>query len=152
MTGFAEIRGGRNLSRIARDLKQAGNGDLRKELLAGIRKPVKAAIPDVRTAAATDLPKRGGLAARVAKQKYAARTSLSRSEARVRLVGSGMKELDTIDQGRVRHPVWGDRQVWKSQRVTPGFFSGTLSRKGPAIRQEIDRVMHAVARKIERGV
>lgn len=152
MAGLVEVRGGRNLSRIARDLKAAGNGDLRKELLRGIRKGTKTAIPDVRAAALRDLPKRGGLAERVAGQKFGARTSLGKTP-RVRIVGQGMKELQTIDDGSVRHPVRGNRKIWVAQRagITPGFFSSTLKKKAPEIRHALDDVMGDIARKIERG-
>lgn len=152
MAGLVEVRGGRNLSRIARDLKAAGNGDLRKELLRGLRNGTKTAIPDVRAAALRDLPKRGGLAERVARQKFGARTSLGKTP-RVHIVGQGMKELQTIDAGSVRHPIPKSRKVWVAQRagITPGFFSGTLKKKAPEIRRALDDVMGDIARKIERG-
>lgn len=147
-----EIRGGRNLSRIARDLKETGERGLRNELLRGVRTAARKAIPAVVAAAETKLPKRGGLAERVATQKWAARSSLSGAVASVRIVGLGMQELKDIDSGVVRHPVWGNRKVWKRQRVVPGFFSDTLTKKAPAVRREIDGVMRDVKHKIERGV
>lgn len=152
MATYVEIRGGKNLARIARDLKEAGEGGLRRELLRGVRQSTRTAIPDVEAAALEVLPKRGGLAARVATQKFASRTSLSGSVARVRIVGEGMKELRDIDAGRLRHPVWGNRKVWKGQRVVPGFFSHTLEKKAPKIRRDIDQVMRDVSRKIEKGI
>jgi hypothetical protein len=149
---YVEIRGGKNLARIARDLKEAGEGGLRRELLRGVRKSTRTAIPDIEASALETLPKRGGLAARVASQKFGSRTGLSGDIARVRIVGTGMKELKDIDAGRLRHPVYGNRKVWKGQVVPSGFFTRPLERKAPAIRRDLDEVMRAVSRKIEKGI
>jgi hypothetical protein len=143
---------GRNLSSLSRDLKETGQRGLRKELLRGVRTAARSAIPDIEAAAAADLPKRGGLAADVAGQKWSARSSMAGPVASVRIVGQGMRELKDIDQGVVRHPVFGNRDVWKRQTagITPGFFSGTLQKKAPEVRRQIDQVMRDVKLKIER--
>jgi hypothetical protein len=152
MAGAVEVRGGRNLTRIARDLAEVGNKGLKNELLRGIRAATKTAIPDVRTAAEVKLPKRGGLAERVAGQKFGTRTSLRAKTASVRITGQGMKELRDIDQGRLRKPLFGNRDHWYGQAVDPGFFSATLEKKGPEVRRQIEQVMRAVKIKIEKGV
>jgi hypothetical protein len=128
-----------------------GTGDLRKELLREIRGSAKKAIPDVRASAGRTLPKRGGLAARVAEQPYAVRTSLAASGAAVKIIGQGMKELRDIDAGRLRHPVYGNREVWKAQSVTPGFFSKAIARRAPFIRRDIQNAMGDIARKVTGG-
>lgn len=146
-----EIRGTHDLATMARRLKAAGRGDLRKELLAGIRESGKKAVPDIRRVAADTLPKRGGLADKVASQPYSVRTSLALSGAKVSIVGRGMKELSDIDEGRLRHPVFGDRSRWSQQSVTPGFFSQTIARRAPAIRDDIEKSMGHIAAEITGG-
>lgn len=143
-----EIRGSAELTALARRLKDAGNGDLRKQLLAAIRAAGKKAIPEIRKAAQETLPKGGGLAARVASQPYAVRTSLALSGAKVSVVGRGMKELSDINAGKLRHPVYGDTSTWVQQSVTPGFFSKTMTNRGPAIQGEIEKALGDIARKI----
>lgn len=145
-----EVRGSADLARLGRGLKDAGQGGLRKELQKRIRGAVKPAIPDVRQSAYRTLPKRGGLAERVGKQAYGIRTLLGGAGASVRLAGRGMKELRDIDRGRLRHPVWGNRDVWVGQQVTPGFFSNAVERRAPGIRKEIEQAMTDVARKAGR--
>lgn len=144
-----EVRGSAELARLARGLKEAGNGGLQRELRRRIRAAVKPVIPDVRQSAYRTLPKRGGLAERVGKQAYGIRTALG-SGASVRLAGRGMKELRDIDRGRLRHPVFGNRKVWKAQAVTPGFFSDAVERRAPKIRGEIAKAVGDVARQASR--
>jgi hypothetical protein len=146
-----EVRGAHELQALAERLKEAGEGELRKELLREIRGSAKKAIPDVRQSAYRTLPKRGGLAERVGKQAYAVQTRLSGSSASVRIVGKGMKELRDIDAGRLRHPVFGDREKWKAQSVTPGFFSGAIERRAPSIRRDIEKAMGNIAHKVTGG-
>ena len=148
------VRGGENLARIARELRETGSGGLRRELLRGVRASARTAIPDVELAALDHLPRRGGLAARVAAQRYAVRASLTGDRARVRIIGQGMRELRLIDQGMVRHPAWGTRSRWvlQTRGITPGFFTGTLRQRAPEVRRQIDQVMRDIKVKIEKGV
>jgi hypothetical protein len=141
-----EVRGSADLKRVAREIKAAGDGRLRREMLRGIRDAVKPGIPAIRESAASTLPKRGGLADRVASQPFSVRTSLA--AGKVSVVGKGMKELKDIDAGRVRHPVYGDRSRWAQQAVTPGFFTKPLERRAPSIRAGVLRAVSDVARKI----
>ena len=148
----AGVQGAEDLAHLGSRLKDAGNGELRKELLRGIRNSVKRVIPDVQESARSRLPKGGGLADRVASQKWAARSSLGSSSAKVSLVGSGMKALRDIDRGRLRHPVFGNRDRWVQQQVEPGFFSEPVENAVPKVRNEIADVMADVANRITRSV
>lgn len=151
MSDFS-VRGSQEMATVARRLKEAGRTDLRKELLAGIREAGKTVIPDIKRAAASTLPRSGGLAAQVASQAYSVRTSLALSGAKVSIVGRGMKGLRDIDAGRVRHPVFGDRSTWVQQSVTPGFVSQTVASKASAVRDEVEGAMDKVAREITGGL
>lgn len=142
------LEGADQLAELGRRFKVAGNGDLRKELLAGIRTAVKRMIPAVQQGAEDRLPRAGGLAASVAGQKFMARTSLA--SGKVSLTGSGMKSLTDIDKGKVRHPVFGNRSVWKQQSVTPGFFSGPIESHLPEVRAEVEHVVASVVKKLEK--
>lgn len=145
-----EVRGGQQLQALARRLEDAGRRDLRNELLRGIRTSGKKVIPVIRTSAQR-LPRSGGLADRVASQPYSVSTSLTGASARVRLQGKGMKELRDIDAGRLRHPVWGNRDVWRAQTVPAGFFTKAIASRAPRIRSDIQHVMGDVARKVTGG-
>lgn len=144
--------GPRDLGILGARLKEAGARDLRLELLRGMRKAAEQVKEPIQQSAHDKLPKGGGLAEEVAAQKVGIRTSFAASGARVRLVDAGMKELDDINRGRLRHPVYGNRKVWKAQEVEPGFFTDPVEEHAPEIRRTIQKAMDDVARKITGGI
>lgn len=151
MAGDFGIRGSKSLQLLAKRLKETDR-PMRNQLLRRVRGAAQAVIPEVQQAARDTLPRGGGLADRVAEQPYKVQASYAGRGARVRLAGQGMKELADIDAGRVRHPVYGNRSVWRQQSVQPGFFSSTIAARAPQIRAEIARAADDVAHSIETGL
>ena len=149
--GF-EITGSQDLARAAKALKDAGDGELRKELARRVRDAAKSAIPDVRQAAREKLPRSGGLGERVADQAYAVRATYAAAGATVKITGRGMKGLQSIDEGHVRHPVFGNRDTWVQQEVEAGFFSETISGHAPTIRKGIENAVDDVCHRVDRSV
>lgn len=152
MAADIRITGSSQLSTLGLRLKEAGAGKVRRELLAAIRAGAQPALPDIRSSARANLPRAGGLGEQVADQPFSVRTSLAASGGRVSIRGTGMKELRDINAGRVRHPVWGNRDVWKQQEVPEGFFSEPIEKKAPSIREQIAIAMTNIARQIGRGL
>src|SRR6266540_2194860 len=119
--------GARQLEALAKRLKAAGAGELRKELLRGIRESNKATIRKIRTNAASTLPQRGGLAAKVAKSKIATRTRTSGASVGVEIKGTDKSvNLSRLNEGKLRHPVFGNKKVWKKQSVKSGWFDDPI--------------------------
>lgn len=154
-----EIAGADALEVLAKRLKQAGRGELRKELMRELRAQGKPAIEDVRKRALATLPRSGGLAARVAGSRYSVRTRASGKSAGVRIEATGrtVKALKPMNEGNLRHPVYPKPDIprrewtWVSQRVEPGFFSDPIEARAPEIRRGMLRVMNDIANKIERA-
>lgn len=147
---FVEVRGSRQLAALAARLKAEGRGDLRRELLRRIRSASKPALQDIPQSAYRTLPRRGGLAERVGKQAYSLRSRLAGASASVSITGRGMKELLDINRGRLRHPLFGNRDHWFGQQVEPGFFEDPIERRAPQIRREIEKAMTDVGRRVSR--
>lgn len=147
----ASVRGANELEALGRRFKEAGAKDLRKELLAGIRKTNKPTISAIRASARAELPHGGGLAEIVASSRIGTRTKLSGSRVGVEIKGVGKVGLAGLNRGRLRHPVYGNRKVWVSQQVPAGWFSDPIEKDMPRIRAGIEDAMQDVARKIERG-
>jgi hypothetical protein len=132
------VSNGSQLRELGLKLKAAGDGGLRRELLAGIRLGAAPLVGDVRAAALERLPHRGGLAAFVASSPIAVRTRLT-GVVGVRIVNtrSGARKGGTTDfgtdRGHVRHPTFGrkGKGSWVGQDVPPGWFSKTLEEKSP---------------------
>jgi hypothetical protein len=146
------VQGANELAVIVRRLKEIGDKDLRKELYAGINRATKPLKQDVKEAAARDLPQRGGLASVIASSKL---TTAKRGGGRnpgVRITGKlAGHDLSSIDRGRLRHPVFGNKNVWVNQTVAAGFFSKTIEAGAPKVRAELLDVLESVARRLVDG-
>jgi hypothetical protein len=112
-----------------------------------IRIALAPAIGAVRQSARSTLPQQGGLNEWVANASY--RTSVLRGpktagvSIRGRKTGHNLKE---IDAGKVRHPVYGNRNNWATTYVPPGYFTRPLQRMRPQVELAILKVMRDVAR------
>jgi len=136
--------------RLSKALKEAGKAELRKELNKGMREASKPLIRQARAAALRELPHRGGLAQRIAKAPMRAQVRTGAETAGVRIVTTSHDTAAT-DSGRLRHPVYGHKDRYVEQQVTPGWFSQTLSNGAPAVRPELEKAIQSVIDKVIRG-
>lgn len=144
-----EIRGAEDLATLARRLKEAGRNDLKKELQKGIREAGASTVLKIRESALENLPRRGGLAARVAAEKATVASRYSGSAARVtirRRRGRG------LNAGRLRHPLFGNTSHWFQQRVKSEWFDDPIRDSAPEMRRKIEAAVNAVTSKIARGL
>jgi hypothetical protein len=132
----------------ARQLRQAGELGLRRELQAAI------------TSATRDIPAeiRAGLMPRLP-DPYAAvfdadlqitvskRYGSKDPGVTVRATSRGTKRraLYAVDRGKLRHPVFGNRLRWVLQEVVPGWFSDPVRAARDRARGEIQSAMDRVA-------
>ena len=149
MTESFRVTGAGDLERLAKRLKAEGGNELKKELLRGIRETNKPTIVKVRRSAAENLPKRGGLAAKVAKETIGTRTRLTGQGAGVTIQ---RKRGRGLNAGRLRKPLFGDKGHWYSQAVAKDWFNRPIEDDAPHIRNGIQKVMQNVAAKITRGI
>lgn len=91
------------------------------------------------------LPKRGGLANKVAASKYAVRTKATT----VMFQMVNPIDIKSFDEGLIRHPVFGNKNVWVEQKVTPGFWSDPINADKPAIVGVIVELMNETIKKID---
>ena len=117
---------------------------LRAQLLGAIRVAAKPAVEATRQAARSTLPKGGGLNEYIAVEKIKVSTRLTGPSVGVRIIAQSGQWSG--DQSEVRHPVFGHRnRRWTTTKVTPGWFTGTLTRETPKIMGPIYAAMEAVA-------
>jgi hypothetical protein len=148
--GFA-TSGAEEFLALSKRLKAAGQTELRKELHKAMRDAAKPLIPKVKTAARTDLPRRGGLNKRMARKGYRVQARTGAATAGVRIVGT--KVDPRIDAtGRVFHPVFG-RGPGVVQHVprAKGYFSETLAGSAPQVRDAVRDVLDDFAERVARG-
>jgi hypothetical protein len=148
MTDSFKVSGADDLNLLAKRLKEQSGNELKKELLRGLRETNKPTIGRIKDSARSNLPKRGGLADRVARESIGTRTRLTGDSAGVRIQ---RKRGRSLNEGRLRHPVFGNRKVWKEQSVSKDWFDKPIEDDAPAIRRGLQRVMEDIAAKIARS-
>jgi hypothetical protein len=151
------VHGADKLRKLARDLREAGDKDLQRELRSGIARPVKPFAEAVKQEAGAVMPHRGGYAGILARAlKVAASTRTTGSGAGIRIVVSAKgkveeRDVAALDVGELRHPIFGRRRHWATTSVRPGFVTQPAERLIDGVRREIENAVDRVADKLERG-
>jgi hypothetical protein len=95
------------------------------------------------------------LAHRVSNASYTLRLVTGRGIAQLQIRGraKGGKTLDlkSINDGIVRHPVFGDRGSWVAQPVRPGFFTRACEANRDAVLQGIREAAENVAEQLRQA-
>lgn len=149
-----KVEGGDEMKKVAKALKQAGDKELSREFSRGMSRAVKPLMQMVKVSAPLFLPDR-----------YAAELSASLrgrtkrrmgKNPRLELVGSARtkqgkkRDLASLNRGRLRHPLYGDRGHWFDQKVRKDWWTHPLISGAPIARREVERSMGEVAKKISR--
>jgi hypothetical protein len=149
-----EVRGAEQLAALAKRLKDAGEKDLRRDLMTALTKSTeqlrKRSLP---ASARRTLPRKGGLNELVARSKMTSTRRTSGRQAGLRVVARNPNlQLRKLDEGQVRHPVFargGRPRVWVRQSVRPGWFTIPTETAAPGIRAEVEQAMTTTAARIE---
>ena len=146
------VEGADEFARLSRQLRELGDKELRRDLYKGIQRATKPLKEKAKDAARRDLPSSGGLNEFVAKSKFSTKTRGGGKEPGVRIsVVKAGHDIRRIDKGVLRHPVFGNMNVWVSQPVKPGWFTHTLAEESDPVRRELLEVFDDVARRLSRG-
>ena len=143
------------LESIARHLREAGETELVRELNRRMRDAVGPVPDQIRQGLAPHLPNRY---AAVLDADVRLGTSVRTNERNpgVSVTGTSRtraRKLRYVDEGRLTHPVFGDREVWRTQgepSVQPGWFTGPAQDAEPGVRAAIDQALGDVAAKATR--
>lgn len=133
-------------TRAGHAIAAASNGQVPRRVGAALRKVAQPLADRVIRDGAAVMPRRGGLSALVAASKAQVQASASgpRVGVRLRLVAGGAS-LRNLDAGVVRHPVFGNRQVWKAQAVPAGAFTDAFEAGAPTVEAEVVRALEGLA-------
>lgn len=156
------------LIELQRKLRQAGHENIRSSMQRRIRRAAEPLRDDLQSAIrSTDIRsdgrkagKRGGpsptsrpLRATIAEAiRISVRTS-GNPGARVwidkgRLPPDLRRMPTVINDGRIRHPVFGNRKRWATQWATPLWWDRTVQQHEPRMRHEVERVVDDVIRRL----
>ncbi|WP_265560937.1 hypothetical protein [Streptomyces hygroscopicus] len=154
-----EVRGGRELARISRELRRMGDGkQLKAEFGRELRAVAAPLVPAVRAsikAIPADSGHHSGLRARLARAtRLQVRTVGKQAGVSIQVDGRKMpnhqKALQAYMEGLKRpwrHPVFGNTNVWVKQEPHPYFYK-TVRPLGGASRVAVNRVLDKTAQKI----
>lgn len=149
MAGLDE--GAKKLANLAKALQEVGDRGLQKELYSGINRAVKPLTDSVKRSTPQFLPRR--YAVELAKSL---RVKTRNRRNGVTLLGSastpGGKERDlaSLNRGRLRHPLYGNRRYWYDQPVKKNWWDDPLLAGAGEVRAEIEKVLDDVAHQIEK--
>jgi hypothetical protein len=146
------VKGAEDLVQLARAAKAAGDAQIRKDLLRGIRDAVRPVGEAMRNEYRSGLPKAGGLADLIGAAKISPRTRTSGGSAGVRIVvTSAGHDMEAVEAGEIRHPVYG-HSPWVSQSVEAGLGERGAEKVAPRARDDVRAAMEETARRIARAV
>jgi hypothetical protein len=152
----AELRivGADKFGYLAKALKELGDKELRTELYKGINRAVKPLTASVKKETATFLPRR--YAFELAKSlRVRARRRAGKNPA-IYLVGKAKtprgkdRDLASLNRGRLRHPLYGNRRYWFDQQVSPNWWDDPLFQGADLVREEIVNVLDDIAKRVEK--
>jgi hypothetical protein len=148
----ARVEGAEQLVALARAVKATGDGQLRKDMLAGLRKAAKPIADAVKNDYRDGLPKTGGLNEFVASARIAPRTRTSGKNAGLRIVATKSgHDMQAIESGLIRHPTYG-HQPYVSQSVEAGLGEKGVQKAAPEATRDIEASMQDTLSRIRRSV
>lgn len=141
-----------DLRQLATAYKE-GDKVLQKRLRDGLKAAGKPLADAVVHEGSADLPARGGLRARIAASRGSVTASLAARtpSVSIRLADRFKDSLKGLDEGLVRHPVYGNRSAWVAQRLaTGGAFTAAFNRNAPKVRDEVNAEIQKALDQIAR--
>ena len=133
----------RDLRDLQRKMKAMDAKALKRELNKALRDEGRPLIAQARDAARDGLPRRGGLAERIATRPMT--ISVTTGRVRIRVKGTDSR---ATDRGRLRHPVFGN-DWWVTQSIRPGWFTNRMREKAPGVRVGLVSVVDKFSRRVE---
>lgn len=167
MTREVRILNTGSLLELQRRLRAAGNENIRQSMQRRIRRAAEPLRDELQSTirgltitppprrgrpggrSPTSRPLRASLAAAI---RISVRTTANPG-ARVwvdkGLLPPDLKNMPSvINEGRIRHPVYGNRRRWVTHTAPPGWWSKTVQRNTPRMEREVARVLDDVRRKL----
>ncbi|MFF3643376.1 hypothetical protein [Streptomyces sp. NPDC002564] len=170
MAGQVRILGTGQLLELQRRLRSAGHENLRASMQRRVRRAAEPLRDDLQQTlgalpirsegrkaggrggpSPTTRPLRATIAAAI---RISVRNTSGAAGARVwvdkgRLPPDLKNMASTINTGRIRHPVFGNRRRWATQTASPPWWDSTVRKHMPRMEREVARVLDDVRRQLE---
>lgn len=150
MSLSVSFRGSDKLDSLAHRLEAAGRRDLEEELDAELRKPARRLRSAVYAAVPPHMPV-GYEVPLATSLRFNENIRTGGSGGRVQVTLSSRRDIRALEDGRLRHPVFGNQDVWVVQRIRPGFWSEPTERVMGEVQDGMVAALDRVAAKIAGG-
>lgn len=153
-----KITGTEDLVAVANAVKAAGDKELRKDMLRGIRNAAKPAVTAIKEETRIALPLAAG--AWYAGARLGVRTKSTGKVGTVKIAGpkrgKGADWGTVNDFGLLRHPTFGNREHWSDTLVESGFADRAADDARPEVvvllKRAMDDTVNRIAAKNKRGL
>lgn len=145
------VSGRTDIAKEVAKLQRLERANLRKELRAAMASASKPARMRVKADEMAFLPKRNGMAkkyAHVPTQTYSVSGDQVSMKWKQHRKGS---DLESLNRGRIRHPLFGHKRTWYNQAITPGMWSLSVKKEGAPIVDDMTRQLIEYTERIARG-
>lgn len=126
-----------NKFKLVRQRLRDADKELKKNFMRAVRATVAPLKEEIPESARQKLPHKGGFAERIAKSKFAVRTKQSTVIVQI----ANPINLKKIDEGSLRHPVWGHMDRWSEQKIEPGFWSEPIKANEKEMLESLNEAM-----------
>lgn len=119
--------------KLYESLDRVGQRELRNELRRSLAATTKASRVRIRDGERAYLPRRGGAQKRFVRIPTQT-MGTSGHEVSVKLTQKRKRsDMQALNRGILRHPVYGNRKVWKVTNIRRGMWDDQIGIVGPAI-------------------
>lgn len=152
------MEGADKLRELALALRKLADKELNKDFYKRLNRLVKPLKASVLGDMKSFLPNR--YAEELARDlKITTQRRTSRTSPGITMVGKaksrsrgGVRDLASLNRGRLRHPLFGSRGWWYDQPVKPGFFDEPISQDRQMIANQVEDLLDEVAIEIARKI
>lgn len=157
MAGLADAA--TELEALAFRLRRAGEEEVVREITAAMRKAVAPVPAEIRAGLVPESPQLPDRYAATldADLRIGVNVRTAGSDPGVSVTGKAIgktRKLRYLDEGRLTHPLFGDREHWYTQEepsVRPGWFTGPAEKAGPRVRDAMEKALGDVAGRAGKG-
>lgn len=141
-----EVRGLDSFDKFSKTLNEASH-DLAGEFSKAAVSALKPLPKELDQAIEATMPRRGGYASRVRRSAK----MIIRLQSGGRFSLRGRHAFRQLDRGILRHPLFGDRERWYQQHITPGFWSKTVGHASIGVEREMRDALQRMVDRINRA-
>ncbi|HZN76030.1 MAG TPA: hypothetical protein VFC00_30735 [Micromonosporaceae bacterium] len=153
----AFVSGHDGFNRLAAACHKTAAVDYDRELNQGLENAGEVVAKEIRNSSKTFMPdgyEEVFEASTVTKVTLAVHGLVRKAKVAIRAFGrrGHDRQVEQLEKGRLKHPVFGRGNAWVWQKIRPGFVSVPAKRATPKAAREIDKACEKIADKLERAI